>query len=209
MQQMQAPTPVFTRTAADRRAHLMRELVETLLFVGLIFLIVQFAIKPYRIVGLTMQPQLQPDQLVVVNRTAFLFAGPSRGDVVVYDNPNPAQKGQQLIGRVIAIPGDRIAIGPNQVILNGVPLQETYVDSTSGANQSPVIMAETKMGKDDYFIMNDNRLAVDSATQHVQDSRTLGDVPRNNIVGKAVVVFWPLKNFGGISNFSSVFANVH
>src|SRR5262245_58791459 len=78
VQQMQAPTPVFTRTSADRRAHLMRELVETLLFVGLIFLIVQFAIKPYRIVGLTMQPQLQPDQLVVVNRTAFLFGGPDR-----------------------------------------------------------------------------------------------------------------------------------
>ena len=207
MQQMQAPTPVFPRTAADRRAHLMRELVETLLFVGLIFLIVQFAIKPYRIVGLTMQPQLHPDQLVVVNRTAFLFAGPSRGDVVVYNSP--ANTSQQLIGRVIALPGDRIAIGPNQVTLNGVTLNETYLDATSGANQSPVIIPETKMGKDDYYVLNDNRLAVDQATNKVQDSRTLGVVPRNNIVGKAVIVFWPLKNFGGISNFSSVFANVH
>src|SRR5262249_31550117 len=204
---MQAPTPVFTRTAADRRAHLMRELVETLLFVGLIFLIVQFAIKPYRIVGLTMQPQLQPDQLVVVNRTAFLFAGPSRGDVVVYNNP--ANTSQQLIGRVIAIPGDRIAIGPNQVTLNGVTLNETYLDATSGANQSPVIIPQTPMGKDDYYVLNDNRLAVDQATNKVQDSRTLGVVPRSNIVGKAVVVFWPPQSFGGISNFSNVFANVH
>src|SRR5262245_27811874 len=204
---MQPPASVFVRTAADRRAHLVRELVETLIFVGLIFFIVQIAIKPYRIAGDTMQPQLQRDQFVVVNRTAFLFSGPSRGDVVVYNNP--VNTSQQLIGRVIALPGDRIAIGPNQVTLNGVILHETYLDATNGANQSPDIIPETKMGKDEYYILNDSRLAVDQATNKVQDSRTFGPIPRNNIVGKAVVVFWPLKSFGGISNFSTVFANVH
>lgn len=198
MQQIQvAPPP--SHTAQQRRAHLMRELVETLLFVGLVFVIVQFAVKPYRITGNNMQPQLQPDQLVVVNKAAYLIAGPSRGDVVVY--VNPTDLGQQLIGRVIAVPGDTITITATQVIVNGVTLNEQYVANVIGSS-NPVIVPKTKLDADSYWIMNDSRLAKD-------DSRSFGAIARQNIVGKAVLVFWPASSFGGVSNFSDVFKDVH
>lgn len=198
MQQFQvAPSPMHT--AQQRRAHLMRELVETLLFVGLVFVIVQFAVKPYRITGNNMQPQLQPDQLVVVNKAAYLFAGPSRGDVVVY--VNPTDLGQQLIGRVIAVPGDTITITATQVSVNGVSLNEKYVANVIGSG-NPVIVPPTKLATDRYWIMNDSRLAED-------DSRSFGTIARQNIIGKAVLVFWPASSFGGVSNFSDVFKDVH
>jgi signal peptidase I len=206
VQDLQAPTPapVLTRTAAERRAHLMRELVETLLFVGLVFLIVQFAVKPYRVGG-NMQPQLQPDQLVVVNKVAYLFSSPSRGDVVVYVNPGALS--EQLIGRVIAVPGDTLTITATEVIVNGVSLSEgQYVAQAAGGGGK--IIPPTKLGKDDYWIMNDARLAQD-AQGHFKDSRDLGPIARPNIVGKAVIVFWPLSNLAGISTFPSVFAGIH
>ena len=203
MQDLQAPTPVLTRTAAERRAHLMRELVETLLFVGLVFLIVQFAVKPYRVGG-NMQPQLQPDQLVVVNKVAYLFSSPSRGDVVVYVNPGKLD--EQLIGRIIAVPGDTITITATEVMVNGVSLDEKYVPQAAGGGGK--IIPPTKLGKDSYWIMNDARLAQD-AQGHFKDSRDLGPIARPNVVGKAVIVFWPLSNLAGISTFSSVFAGIH
>jgi signal peptidase I len=75
---MMKRSPVTARLASDKRAHVMREIVETLLFVGLVFLIVQFAIRPVRVVDSSMEPNLHPDQLLIVNRAAYLFSGPSR-----------------------------------------------------------------------------------------------------------------------------------
>lgn len=199
MQQFPMPAPTAAHAAAQRRAHFMREVVETLLFVGLVFVIVQFAVKPYRITGANMEPQLKPDQLVVVNKASYLFAGPSRGDVVVYVSPQDLSR--QLIGRVVAVPGDTIAISATEVIVNGTALNETYVQAVAGGG-NPVIVPATKLRNNEYWIMNDSRLAKD-------DSRSFGAILRRNVIGKAVVVFWPLKSFGGVSNFSSVFSKVH
>lgn len=199
MQQFPMPAPAMAHAAAQRRAHFMREVVETLLFVGLVFVIVQLAVKPYRITGDNMEPQLHSDQLVVVNKASYLFAGPSRGDVVVYVSPKDL--GKQIIGRVIAIPGDTIAISATQVFVNGVALDETYVKTDIGGG-NPVIVPATKLKSDEYWLMNDTRKAMD-------DSRSFGSIRRGNVVGKAVIVFWPLKGFGGVSNFSNVFSQVH
>ncbi len=191
-------TAARLHTPAERRAHLMRELVEVVLFVGLVFLIVQFAIKPYRVTGTNMYPQLQPEQIIVVNRVSYVFSGPGRGDVVVYANPSDTSK--QAIGRVIAVPGDTIAINATQVLVNGTALNESYVNEVAGVG-NPVVVPKTKLASGMYWIMNDSRLAQD-------DSRTFGPIAKANIVGRAVVVFWPLNNFGGVSTYSNVFKNV-
>src|SRR5215469_4972494 len=110
----------------------MREIVETLLFVGLIVLIVQFAIRPVRVVDDSMEPHLFPDQLVIVNHAAYVLSGPSRGDVVVYyDSANP---NLESLGRVIAVPGDTISISISTVTVNGVVLNEKYLQP-AGAGQ--------------------------------------------------------------------------
>src|SRR5215469_16213297 len=109
-------SPATTRLASDKRAHVMREIVETLLFVGLVFLIVQFAVRPIRVVDSSMEPHLYPNQLVIVNHAAYLLSGPSRGDVVVYNSPQNTS--EELIGRVIAVPGDTISVSISAVTVN-------------------------------------------------------------------------------------------
>jgi len=200
--------PAEIRVASDKRAHVMREIVETLLFVGLIVLIVQFAIRPVRVVDDSMEPHLFPNQLVIVNHAAYLFAGPSRGDVVVYYDP--ANTSLESLGRVIAVPGDTISISISTVTVNGVVLNETYLQSTGAGQLNEGVVPKTKLGKDQYFIMFDNRAFQGSNCQTQScDSRVSSAIPRQNIVGRAVLVFWPFSEVGDISNYSDVFQNVH
>jgi signal peptidase I len=194
-------SPATARLASDKRAHVMREIVETLLFVGLVFLIVYFAIRPVRVVDSSMEPHLHTNQLVIVNHAAYLFAGPSRGDVVVYDSPQNTSV--ELIGRVIAVPGDTITVSISTVTVNGVALDETYVLPQVGGQVNEGVVPTTKLRPNEYFIMFDNRQYSNN------DSRSFGAVPRENIIGRAVLVFWPFNQLGGISNYSDVFQNVH
>ena len=188
-----------SQISAMQRAHLMREIVETLLFVGLIFVIVHFTIQTYRVPDTSMQPALTQDELVVVNKAAYLFGGASRGDVVVL--VDPANLSQQFVERVIAVPGDTVTITASQVIVNNVTLNESYINVPDGVAENPAIVAPSKLGKDEYWVMNDSRLASN-------DSRTFGPIARGNIIGQAVVVFWPLKEFHGVPTYSSVFSGV-
>lgn len=194
----QMGTPVMNRSAAMKRAHLMREILETLLFVALVFVIVHFAIQPYRISDVNMKPQLDPDQLVVVNKWAYLAGGPGRGDVVVYYDPTNLS--QQLVARVLAVPGDTVSVTPSSIIVDGVTLNEPYAQVPGGTAPNAKISKLT-LGNNEYFVANDSRLIG-------SDSRSFGAVARGNIVGKAVLVFWPLKNFTGISTYPDVFSHV-
>ncbi|HEX8037370.1 MAG TPA: signal peptidase I [Ktedonobacterales bacterium] len=192
-------TPVMNRSAAMKRAHLMREILETLLFVALVFVIVHFAIQPYRISDVNMKPQLNPDQLVVVNKWAYLLGGPGRGDVVVYYDPTNLS--QQLVARVLAVPGDTVRVTPASIIVDGVTLNEPYAQVPEGTAPNARIITDLKLGNNQYFIVNDSRLVG-------SDSRSFGAVSRGNIVGKAVLVFWPLSSFTGISTYPDVFSHV-
>jgi signal peptidase I len=194
-------SPATTRLASDKRAHVMREIVETLLFVGLVFLIVQFAIRPVRVVDSSMQPHLYPNQLLIVNRAAYLISSPSRGDVVVYYSPQNTS--EELIGRIIAVPGDTITVSISTVTVNGVTLSETYVQPAVGGQVNEGVVPATKLRPNQYFVMFDNRQYSNN------DSRSFGPLPRQNILGRAVLVFWPFNQLGGISNYSDVFQNVH
>ena len=206
MQQMRMP-PMMTRTAADKRAHVMREIVEIVLFVGLVFVIAHFVVASYGMNGNeAMRPQLRDDDEIIVNRAAYILAGPSRGDVVLFANPTNAKK--LLLGRVIAVPGDTITITPTQVQVNGVALQETYVQAAASGSANPIIIPQETLASGQYFILDDNRAAVDQDTHQFGDSRTLGPIPRSAIQGKAVLVFWPLKSVRGVSNFADVFSHV-
>lgn len=199
MQQPQGARRV-SRTAAEQRAHLARELVETLLFVAVVFFIIHVTIQTFRISDAAMSPQLLPDQLVLVNTQAFLFGGPGRGDVVVVDNPHSLA--QQVVRRVVAVPGDTVQLTATQVIVNGVTLKEPYITVPAGEAQNNTVVPSLKLGPGQYFVLEDNR------TLAGDDSRTFGVVPRGNIVGKAVLVFWPLSSLHFVANDSNVFNGI-
>ena len=189
-----------SQVAAQKRAHVMREIVETMVFIAIVFVIAQFGIGSFTVSDSSMSPQLQPGQIVVVYKWAYAFNGPSRGDVVVYHNP--ANLNQVLAGRVIGVPGDTVAITPSTVSVDGVVLDESaYVTITSGTNPNGEGVGSFKLGPSDYYVLNDTR-------QSSSDSRSFGTIPRSDIVGQASVVFWPLKEFHGISTYPNTFKHV-
>jgi signal peptidase I len=185
-----------------QRAHLARELVETLLLVGLIFVIVHFTIQSFSVGDTSMGTTLLPNQTVLVNTKAYIFGGPGRGDVVVLTT-DPSNPNATIARRVVGIPGDTVAVSATSIIVNGVTLQESFIQVPPGSAQNSTLRAPIKLGSGQYFVLADSRLGSDST-----DSRGFGPVPQSDIIGKAVMVFWPLSQFHWIDTHSSDYSNV-
>ena len=198
---LQPKRPV-NRAIATQRAHLARELVETLLVIGLIFVIVHFTIQSFGIRDNFMGDALQPNQYVLVNKQAYLFGGPGRGDVVVLTT-DPSDPNATIARRVIAIPGDTVAVSATEIIVNGTPLNESFVKIPPGSAENSKLSAPLKLGSDQYFVLADTRVGTDDT-----DSRGFGPVPQRDIIGKAIMVFWPISQFHWIDSHSDTYSNI-
>jgi signal peptidase I len=174
-----------------RSSHLVREIIETLALTLIIFVVIHFTVQNYMVDGTSMQPGLNNSQYVLVNKLAYLFHAPERGDVIVFHWPKDTTK--DLIKRVIGIPGDVIVIDKTTVQVNGVLLNEPYVKSPFNPVGINLVIPPN-----DYFVMGDNREVSD-------DSRDWGVVPKSYIIGKAVLVYWPLNSLHFIDTYQSVF----
>lgn len=178
----------------------MRELVEVLLFVGIVFAAVSVT-QSFGAVDTSMSPAVDLSQRILVNKAAYIIANPGRGDVVLIADPqNPSQL---LLRRVIAVPGDTILVTATSVSVNGVALDEhAYTGIAVGQPESQIIGKYT-LGQDQYWVMADQRLAWSNS-----DSRAFGPLSRKNIIGKAEFVYLPLHDIHWIDNYSGVFSNV-
>ena len=177
---------------------------------GLALGIQAFLVKPYKIPSESMVPTLQIGQRVLVNRIGARFSDPDVGDVVVFHPPTGAEEddmcGEQppmgqvclkptaheadvnFIKRVVAGPGDRIAVRGGHVILNGKRQAEPFIEPCGGGEACD-LPREIKVPADHYFMMGDNRGSSD-------DSRFWGPVPRKWIIGEAFATYWPPKRIG-------------
>lgn len=200
--QPQAHAKPVNRVVATQRAHLARELVEMVLLIGLIFVIVHFTIQSFSVGDASMAGALQPSQTVLVNTKAFIFGGPSRGDVIVLTT-DPANPRATVARRVIAVPGDTVAVSATAIIVNGYTLKEPYIQVPPGSAENSTLRAPVKLGDGQYFVAADARLGTDST-----DSRGFGPIPQADIIGKAVVVFWPLSQFHWIDTHSDVYSKI-
>jgi len=188
-------------SAAERRAQLAREIVEVLLFVIIVVIIVNVVIQTFLVQDVTMQPLLQPNQRALVNKQAYFFGGPKRGDVVLV--ADPTNTSVLVIRRVIGVPGDTVTLTATTVSVNGVALNETpYTGIPEGQAENDIITS-LKLGPGQYYVMGDNRLQ-----SAAYDSRGFGPVPRQNIQGKALAVFWPLAQFHWMNTYPDVFGVV-
>ncbi|GHO85268.1 hypothetical protein KSZ_32740 [Dictyobacter formicarum] len=123
-----------------------------------------------------------------------MFGKPQRGDaVVVHYPPDP---NTDVMARIIGLPGDDVKTAGSHIIVNGVFLNETYVQKPFNPESK-----EWKVPANSYFVLNDNRTITD-------DSRSWGTVNNDMIVGKAVVVFWPVSAWHVINSHPSVFGQL-
>jgi signal peptidase I len=187
----------------EKRYRLVREVIETVVLTLLMFMVIRFAVQNFNIEGTSMEPSLHNQELILVDKWTYLFRPPARGDVVVFiAPPNPSQ---DYIKRVIGLPGDTITIQNTTVIVDGVTLNETYVDPRNQGNMYDYKnIRNMVIPPNDYFVLGDNR-------RGSSDSRDWGLVPKQNIIGRAALVYWPLQqdNDGFLPNVSSVFTSVH
>ena len=188
------------RKSFESRYRLIREIIETITLTILMFLIIRFAVQNFRVDGMSMEPTLHNGEFILVNKAAYIFHPPQRGDVIVFGYPLNPQV--DYIKRIIAIPGDTISVVGNRVTVDGVRLNEPYINPNDISN--PFSPVHEVVAPGEYFVMGDNR-------GNSSDSRQWGFVPQQNIIGEATFVYYPFNegNFGLLGNFSSVFAAVH
>jgi signal peptidase I len=136
--------------------------------------------QSFLVEGSSMYPTLNDRERLFVNKLVYRFREPRRGEIVVFRYPANPRK--NFIKRVIGIPGDTVSIRGGQVFVNGVPLDEPYINEPMYGTYSGVVVPE-----DTVFVLGDNR-------NNSQDSRdrSVGFVPYMNIVGEAFVRYWPL-----------------
>jgi signal peptidase I len=187
----------------EKRYRLVREVIETIVLTALMFLVIRFAVQNFNIEGHSMEPNLHDQELILVDKWTYLFRSPARGDVIVF--MAPPQPSQDYIKRVIGVPGDVISIQNTTVIVDGVTLKESYIDPNNQGNMFDYKhISNMVVPPNRFFVLGDNR-------KGSSDSRDWGFVPKQNIIGRAAIVYWPLQqdNDGFLPNVSAVFANIH
>lgn len=142
-----------------------------------------FIIQPFFIPSGSMEPTFYDGDHVLVNKFIYRFSEPKRGDVIVFKYP--LDKTKDYIKRIIAVGGETIEVRSGDVFINGKEIYEPYLKSNVvGSDFGPV-----KIPKNKYFVLGDNR-------DNSSDSRTWGLLPPKNILGKAIVLYWPLNRVG-------------
>ncbi|MFN8494141.1 MAG: signal peptidase I [Caldilineaceae bacterium] len=168
---------------------LLRELVETVVLSLIIFLLIRQVLQNYRIESHSMQPNFYEGQFILVNKLAYKIGQPARGEVIVFHNPNNTS--EDYIKRVIGLPGDTIEIRDEKVYINNQELPEPFAKEPYRTNAAygPKVVEANHI-----FVMGDNR-------GNSQDSRYIGAIDENLIVGKAWLRLWPLPVFGLIHQY--------
>jgi len=149
-------------------------------------------LQQYYISGPSMEPTLQQNNRVLVNKLSYRFGEPERGDIIVFDRQTRSENGgkvlhDDLIKRVIGLPGETIEIKNCELLVDGSVLSEPYLggDGSDGVACSGGDFAATKVPPGEYFVLGDNR-------PQSSDSRAFGTVAERDIVGRAFVLVWPL-----------------
>jgi signal peptidase I len=198
----------------EERSFLREVPILVLLALAVAIFIKTFLVQAFFIPSSSMERTLMPGDRVLVNKLAYRFGDLHRGDVVVFENPNEAQlpdrnaigallhwlgqglgfqqpENEDLIKRVIGLPGDTVEIRDHTVRVNDKPITEPYLTQAaidSMGDYGPVTVPDGEL-----FVMGDNR-------GNSSDSRVIGFVPEHNVVGRAFVIIWPPGDAGGLAS---------
>ncbi|SRR5579883_1520324 len=138
----------------------------------------------------SMLPTLQINDRLIVDKLGYHFKNPQRGDIVVFSPTDTLQKQNfhdAFIKRVIGLPGDKVEVKNGRVYINDQPLRENYIADSPQYQYGPVTVPQ-----DQYLVLGDNR-------NNSYDSHYWGFVPRDHIIGRAIVRFWPMNRVGEIT----------
>lgn len=180
-----------------RNFRLLLEVLETAVLTLLLFMVVRLTVQNFKVDGPSMMPTLQNSEYILVDKAEYYLHAPRRGDVIVFiAPPSPTT---DYVKRIIGVPGDNIRVTQDGVVyVNGARINEPYVNDLD----NPYGQVTYHLKANQYFVLGDNR--GDSS-----DSRAWGPVPRNYIIGKAALVYWPASEMHLLQDWSNVFNVVH
>ena len=178
-----------SRRSRGRKKSGARRLAEYGIVLVVAFVIVfgvlrPFVVKSFWIPSESMVPTLEVGDRIFVNRFIYRFFEPERGDIVVFDS---LETDDELIKRVVAVPGDRVRVRNGKLRVNGDFPDEPYAVPMLFPDGST--FGPTRVPEGEVFVMGDNR-------PNSQDSRFFGPVPVENIEGEAFFRFWPPSRIG-------------
>ncbi len=171
----------------------IKENLQILVFALAISLFIRFFIaEPRYIPSDSMLPTLEIGDRIVVEKVSSLFSSAHKGNIVVFQPPLQLQMqgydaNQAFIKRVVGEGGDTVAVQNKTVYLNDVPLKENYI-----AEPPNYQLFKQQVPENNLFVMGDNR-------NNSNDSHVWGSLPKQQIIGRAVFRFWPLKRIGFIN----------
>ena len=175
------------RRSSKKGGGIIEFLVILLVSFALVFGFVRpFVVEAFYIPSESMIPTLRVGDRVLVNKFIYRFAEPARGDIIVFESVEGGS--EDLIKRVVGVPGDKISVRGGRLLVNGEPQREPYVYKKYPDRSSS---APTTVPEDHVFVMGDNRA-------NSRDSRYFGTVPERKIEGEAFLRFWPPDRIGGL-----------
>ncbi len=174
----------------QRGKPLWRSLLEVLVAIGVVVLLYGFFFASTGVEDDRMSPTLRAGQRVLVSRLPYRLSTPRRGDVVaVRSRIDPSRV---ELHRVVGLPGDMLSVRGAQVSVGGLPLQEPYVlESHERLSLGVMTVGQYRIGQDDYFLLNDNRA-------DPRDSRSFGMFSRDQIIGRAWLIYWPPQSIAAV-----------
>lgn len=167
---------------------IVRDVIMPLIVALIVAAAFQVAVASFKVYGSSMLPNIHPGEYILVSKIAYFFHPPERGEIIVFHSPhNP---NSDLIKRIVALPGDTVEVKNRKVFINGNPLVEPYT------TQPPKYdFPRQEIGADRYFVLGDNR-------NNSSDSHKGWTVPRQNIIGKAWITYWPFDKWRTIKHYS-------
>lgn len=165
-----------------RKTSPVRSILEFALIIGVSFVLVFGFVRPVVAAPVyidsgSMIPTLQIYDRLLINKLSDDFSEPERGDIVLFEDPSGGPT--PLIKRVIGLPGETLEFRSGELYINGELVEEPYVSEQEGLSFGPVRIPEGS-----YFVMGDNR-------DNSLDSRVFGPVPEEDLIGEALLRFWP------------------
>ena len=162
------------------------EIAQMVLLALGIYLAVDVVVGRVRVEKTSMEPTVRVGEVLMVNKLAYTFGKMERGDILTFHYP--LDTSFDYIKRVIGLPGDEVRISGGEVYVNGAQLEEPYIHFK--AREENV----WQVPMDSIFVMGDNR-------EFSADSRSWGFVPLENVIGKALTVYWPLTNMRVLEHY--------